>query len=124
MTVFLLPLQLCILFLFKDGYDRTNPTHHKLMCSVLMTACDLCFNTKSWEISKKVSNLLYLEFFTQGDLEKALGVTPIEMMDKDKAFVPAQQVGFLSGIAGPVYKLVDQFLYSVLLLLGNVKYTS
>lgn len=55
-----------------------------------------------------MSNLLYLEFFTQGDLEKALGVTPIEMMDKDKAFVPAQQVGFLSGIAGPVYKLVDQ----------------
>ena len=28
-----------------------------------------------------VSDLIYSEFFSQGDLEKALGVTPIEMMD-------------------------------------------
>ena len=69
-----------------------------------MTACDLCFNTKSWAVSKEVSDLLYKEFFTQGDLEKALGVVPIEMMDKERAFIPAQQAGFLGGIAGPVYK--------------------
>ena len=87
-----------------DGYDRSNSTHHQLLCSVLMTACDLCFNTKSWEVSEELSSLLYREFFTQGDLEKALGETPLEMMDKDKAYIPAQQVGFLNGIAGPVYE--------------------
>ncbi len=88
----------------SDGYDRSNSTHHQLLCSVLMTACDLCFNTKSWEVSEELSSLLYREFFTQGDLEKALGETPLEMMDKDKAYIPAQQVGFLNGIAGPVYE--------------------
>lgn len=36
--------------------------------------------------------------------EKELGVTPIEMMDREKAFLPEQQVGFLDGIAGPAYK--------------------
>ena len=51
-----------------------------------------------------VSDLIYAEFFSQGDLEKALGVTPIEMMDRDRAFIPEQQVSFLDGIAGPVYK--------------------
>ncbi len=91
---------------FTDGYDRSNSTHHKLLCSILMTSCDLCFNTKSWEVSEELSSLLYREFFTQGDLEKALGETPLEMMDKDKAYIPAQQVGFLNGIAGPVYQWV------------------
>ncbi|XP_064404655.1 cGMP-dependent 3',5'-cyclic phosphodiesterase-like isoform X2 [Halichondria panicea] len=94
----------------KDGYDRSNSTHHQLLCSVLMTACDLCFNTKSWEVSEELSSLLYREFFTQGDLEKALGETPLEMMDKDKAYIPAQQVGFLNGIAGPVYEVLSQLL--------------
>ena len=53
-----------------------------------------------------VSDLIYSEFFSQGDLEKALGVTPSEMMDRDRAFVPEQQVSFLDHIAGPVYKYV------------------
>lgn len=86
------------------GYDPSNFQHHKLLCSLLMTCCDLNSSCKSWETSKSISDLLYTEFFTQGDLEKALGVTPIEMMDRDKAFIPEQQVEFLDGIVGPVYK--------------------
>ena len=38
--------------------------------------------------------------------ERALGVTPIEMMDREKAFIPELQLGFLDGIAGPIYKQV------------------
>ena len=38
--------------------------------------------------------------------EKALGVTPSEMMDRDRAFIPEQQLQFLDNIAGPVYQLV------------------
>ena len=53
-----------------------------------------------------VSELIYSEFFSQGDLEKALGVTPSEMMDRDKAFIPEQQLSFIDNIAGPVYKYV------------------
>ena len=33
-------------------------------------------------------------------------MTPVPMMDRDKAFVPKQQIGFLSNIALPVYKYV------------------
>lgn len=72
-----------------------------------MTACDLSFNTKSFDVSKKVTETLYEEFFTQGDLEKALGETPVEMMDKENAYIPAQQVDFLGGIAGPCYEWVQ-----------------
>lgn len=92
-------------FIFcTGGYDASNETHHKLMTSLLMTSCDLCSMCKSWDMAKMVADLIYSEFFSQGDLEKALGVTPSEMMDRDRAFIPEQQLSFIDNIAGPVYK--------------------
>lgn len=74
------------------------------MCSLLMTASDLSSTSKEWEWSQRISDLIYSEFFSQGDLEKALGHTPSEMMDRNKAFVPEQQLGFMNGIVGPAYE--------------------
>ena len=50
--------------------------------------------------------LIYQEFFSQGDLEKALGESPLEMMDRERACVPDLQISFLDNIAMPVYRLV------------------
>ena len=36
--------------------------------------------------------------------EKAIGGTPCEMMDRNRAFIPAQQIGFMDSIAAPVFK--------------------
>ena len=60
--------------------------------------------SKEWAWSQQIADLIYEEFFTQGDLEKALGHTPSEMMDRNKAYVPEQQLGFINGIAGPAYE--------------------
>ena len=86
------------------GYQPADEKHHKLMCSLIMTSCDLCSGCKEWTWAKQIANLIYTEFFRQGDLEKALGHTPNEMMDRDKAFIPEQQLGFLDGISGPAYR--------------------
>jgi cGMP-dependent 3',5'-cyclic phosphodiesterase len=48
--------------------------------------------------------LIYEEFFTQGDLEKAMGNRPIEMMDRDKACIPTLQLQFLDDIVMPAYE--------------------
>lgn len=48
--------------------------------------------------------LIYQEFFSQGDLEKALGKNPLEMMDRERACVPELQISFLDNIAYPVYR--------------------
>ena len=50
--------------------------------------------------------LIYREFFSQGDLEKALGQKPSEMMDRERARIPDLQIGFLDHIALPVYRSV------------------
>eukprot|EP00795_Rhopilema_esculentum_P000239 gene239-9879_t len=75
-----------------------------------MTSCDLSDQTKPWEGAYKVSDLLYAEFFNQGDMEKSLGYTPKEMMDREKASIPKLQVEFGSKVALPVYRLLSTIL--------------
>nr|XP_053651320.1 cGMP-dependent 3',5'-cyclic phosphodiesterase-like [Cherax quadricarinatus] len=90
----------------ENGYDPNDQRHHELLICLLMTAADLSDQTKDWQSSKHVAELIYKEFFTQGDLEKAMGNMPLEMMDREKAFIPELQLQFLDDVAIPVYEIV------------------
>ncbi|XP_068122668.1 cGMP-dependent 3',5'-cyclic phosphodiesterase isoform X1 [Hyperolius riggenbachi] len=90
----------------KDGYDPKNMHHHNLLLCLLMTACDLSDQTKGWKTTRKIAELIYKEFFSQGDLEKAMGNRPVEMMDREKAYIPELQISFMEHIAMPIYKLL------------------
>ncbi|XP_076069074.1 cGMP-dependent 3',5'-cyclic phosphodiesterase-like [Oratosquilla oratoria] len=90
----------------RRGYNSSSARDHFLLTCLLMTAADLSDQTKDWVSSKRVAELIYKEFFTQGDLEKAMGNMPIEMMDREKAFIPELQLGFVDNIALPVYEIL------------------
>lgn len=52
--------------------------HRELLRGMLMTVCDLAAITKPWEVEKRVAELVTLEFFEQGDIERQeLKITPI-----------------------------------------------
>ncbi|XP_042313440.1 cGMP-dependent 3',5'-cyclic phosphodiesterase isoform X2 [Sceloporus undulatus] len=100
--------------IFKDlqkmaevGYDPKNKQHHSLLLCLLMTSCDLSDQTKGWKTTRKIAELIYKEFFSQGDLEKAMGNRPMEMMDREKAYIPELQISFMEHIAMPIYKLLQ-----------------
>uniref|UniRef100_A0A8C3LQB1 Phosphodiesterase n=1 Tax=Chrysolophus pictus TaxID=9089 RepID=A0A8C3LQB1_CHRPC len=100
--------------IFKDlqkmaevGYDPKNKQHHSLLLCLLMTSCDLSDQTKGWKTTRKIAELIYKEFFSQGDLEKAMGNRPLEMMDREKAYIPELQISFMEHIAMPIYKLLQ-----------------
>uniref|UniRef100_A0A8D0KVV2 Phosphodiesterase n=1 Tax=Strix occidentalis caurina TaxID=311401 RepID=A0A8D0KVV2_STROC len=97
--------------IFKDlqkmaevGYDAKNKQHRSLLLCLLMTSCDLSDQTKGWKTTRKIAELIYKEFFSQGDLEKAMGNRPLEMMDREKAYIPELQISFMEHIAMPIYK--------------------
>ncbi|XP_069496347.1 cGMP-dependent 3',5'-cyclic phosphodiesterase isoform X1 [Ambystoma mexicanum] len=101
--------------IFKDlqkmanvGYDPKNKNHHSLLLCLLMTSCDLSDQTKGWKTTRKIAELIYKEFFSQGDLEKAMGNRPSEMMDREKAYIPELQISFMEHIAMPIYKLLQE----------------
>ncbi|XP_014671701.1 PREDICTED: cGMP-dependent 3',5'-cyclic phosphodiesterase-like [Priapulus caudatus] len=87
-----------------EGYRGSSDKHHNLLVCLLMTACDLSDQTKSWTSTKKIAEQIYHEFFSQGDLEKAMGNKPVDMMDREKAFIPELQINFLEHIALPCYR--------------------
>jgi len=39
--------------------------------------------------------------------EKAMGNRPMEMMDREKAYIPELQISFMEHIAMPIYKLLQ-----------------
>ena len=97
-----------------EGVSPDNPTHHYLTSCMIMTASDLSDQTKDWVNAKKIAELVYNEFFTQGDLEKAMGNKPVESMDREKAFIPSLQIQFLDFIVIPVYRLeVDLLILDI-----------
>uniref|UniRef100_A0A4W5P0G0 Phosphodiesterase n=1 Tax=Hucho hucho TaxID=62062 RepID=A0A4W5P0G0_9TELE len=80
------------------GYNTKDPQHHNLLLCLIMTSCDLSDQTKDWKTTWKIAGLIYKEFFSQGDLEKAMGNRPSEMMDREKAYIPELQTSFMEHI--------------------------
>uniref|UniRef100_A0A5S6Q3D5 Phosphodiesterase n=1 Tax=Trichuris muris TaxID=70415 RepID=A0A5S6Q3D5_TRIMR len=92
----------------KSGFQKDNERHVFLLHSALMTACDLADQVKPWTKSKMAAAQVYKEFFSQGDLEKAMGNRPVEAMDRDKANIMNLQLDFLDTIALPLFKILYQ----------------
>ncbi|KAK9309930.1 hypothetical protein QLX08_000567 [Tetragonisca angustula] len=89
--------------MIRGKFDKTDSEHKRLFIHMLMTCCDLSDQTKQWKVSKKTAEEIYDEFFSQGDLEKSMGSSPIEMMDRERASIPDLQVQFITDIVLPLF---------------------
>lgn len=89
-----------------SGFIRSNKRHQYLLRSLLITCSDLSDQAKCFSNSKTVANLIYNEFFSQGDMEKAQGITPSVQMDRKRANISEDQVNFLDRIALPVFRIL------------------
>ena len=45
----------CTNIVFLDGYDQSSAHHHDLMCSLMMTCCDISDTCKEWEMAKSIA---------------------------------------------------------------------
>eukprot|EP00937_MAST-01D_sp_MAST-1D-sp2_P002295 g2295.t1 len=62
------------------------------------------------QVIEKWTPLVMQEFFEQGDREKAFGLTPLEMNDRDRAEPSKCQIGFIEFVVGPLFfKLIKVF---------------
>nr|CAD7461432.1 unnamed protein product [Timema tahoe] len=54
------------------------------MKNIMMTTSDLSGQAKSFFVAKKISDGVYKEYYQQGDVEKEMGLCPLDMLDRDK----------------------------------------
>ena len=83
----------------ENTFDLGKIEIKKKATALMMTAADLCAITKPWHTQENTVDLLYEEFYEQGDLEKSEGHDPIPMMDRSKVEErPIQQVNKLPAL--------------------------
>ncbi|KAI8911141.1 hypothetical protein EDD86DRAFT_204492 [Gorgonomyces haynaldii] len=90
----------------KAFEPKTNLEHKELLRGLIMTCADLGAMYKPWDSSRKTADLVYEEFFVQGDQEKALGVPySSELTDRSKLpEIPRMQLGFYSFVVLPAFE--------------------
>uniref|UniRef100_A0A1Q3FNA8 Phosphodiesterase n=1 Tax=Culex tarsalis TaxID=7177 RepID=A0A1Q3FNA8_CULTA len=95
----------------EEKFSWTISEHRMLIQAIAMTGADLSASAKPWEVQTETVKVIFAEFYDQGDEEKKAGRNPIPMMDRDQPDQQAaSQLGFLTGICIPCYKLLHRLI--------------
>ena len=96
--------------LASEDTDFTNEEDKKFICEQFFHLCDISNATKSFDLCEKWTNLLFEEFYHQGDQEKVMGVTVSQFMDRCTTNIAKSQIGFISFIIKPSFEIMSTFL--------------
>lgn len=95
----------------EEKFSWSVLEHRMLIQAIAMTASDLSASAKPWDVQKKTVEVIFEEFYQQGDAERQAGRMPISMMDRNQPDQQAgSQVGFLTGICIPCYTLLHRLI--------------
>ena len=70
----------------------------------LFHLADISNSTKPWNVCLKWTELLFIEFFHQGDLERERNIPISYLMDRCIVNIAKSQIGFLDVIVGPGFQ--------------------
>ena len=83
----------------------------KLLCmGIGMHLSDISNPTKHWDLTLRWTELLFEEFFKQGDKERELGLKITDLMDRATTNIAKAQLGFIDVIVMPSYEAFSKFI--------------
>eukprot|EP00344_Euplotes_crassus_P009346 CAMPEP_0197017378 /NCGR_PEP_ID=MMETSP1380-20130617/79509_1 /TAXON_ID=5936 /ORGANISM="Euplotes crassus, Strain CT5" /LENGTH=608 /DNA_ID=CAMNT_0042444471 /DNA_START=190 /DNA_END=2016 /DNA_ORIENTATION=- len=66
--------------------------------------------SKPWPVCKKWVDMLFIEFFNQGDREKEIGLEVSYLMDRETINVAESQDMFINNMIKPAFVILEQFI--------------
>ncbi len=84
--------------------QKTETRHRSILSATIVHAADIGSVIKEWDVYRKWIDMLFIEFYQQGDVEKSLGLEVASFMDRDVSSPPQAQKGFINYIVQPLYK--------------------
>lgn len=91
----------------QGTFNWALPAHRVLLRSMLMTAGDLSAIIKPFQQQRRTAEIVYAEFFEQGDAERRLGHNPSSVFNRSKVqALPKMQLGFIDFVCLPVYDML------------------
>jgi len=93
-------------------FDPSNFEHCLLLLQIVIKCADISNPTKEFELASKCSSMIREEFFLQGDLEKALGLSVSKFMDRHSTLDNdgTWQESFFKEFVMPLFTTMCNFL--------------
>ena len=104
-----------------DLESKTLFDDQQEMLNLLIHLGDISHNTKTFEISKTWTDLLYEEFYQQGDTERNLGISISMFCDRNNSNIPMSQIGFIKGIVIPSFDVLINIYPNLSYILKNLE---
>lgn len=89
--------------LIDTSSPETVETSKQLVSSVTLHACDISTSLRPYEVSAQWADLLFDEFFNQGDMEKAQQLDISMMCDRTTTNIAGGQAGFIQFVVMPIF---------------------
>jgi len=93
----------------SDNFDPSDDDKVECM-NMCIHMADISNPGKSWSVSLNWVELLFEEFFAQGDDERKKGTPISDLMDRTQINIAKAQVGFISIITVPAFETFVKFL--------------
>ena len=81
---------------------------------------DISNSSKPWNMSYKWTDLLYQEFYKQGDKERERNMSISNFMDRYTTNISTSQIGFINNLVKPAFEILhkvnplfDQILHNL-----------
>jgi len=87
----------------QRGLDISNADDRRLILQTIVHSADLSNPCKTWKIHIQWTHAILAEFFSQGDLERHLGVEVTPMLDRSISCGRTSQKNFFAGFVRPLY---------------------
>merc|ERR1712178_208561 len=103
-----------------------NPMDEKDRESVMVMAIkasDVASQGKVWRLARKWATMVQEEFYSQGDREKELGLSPSPLCDRDAVDILKSQIGFIDAVLFPLYQPLSKVLPDVTSVLTQMEHS-
>ena len=105
--------------LITDNVAKNNEAQQMVLSLVVHTA-DLSNPAKMGSIFIKWTEIVYTEFFNQGDKEKELGYNISMLCDRTTTNINKSQIGFIKFVVKPQFDLLMNIIPDIKTYLDNI----
>ena len=101
--------------------EELNNEEQAILAELIMHTCDILNPARPWEICLKWANLIFEEYFAQGDLERSLGLPISPLCDRLTVVIPSSQIYFINNFVCPSVLVLEQFSPDLQILIKTLQ---
>lgn len=98
---------------FRTDDVNKKYENQQAILNLCIHAADVSNPAKPFVVYKKWVDLVFQEFFTQGDTEKKSGLQVTLLCDRETTSISKSQVGFINFVVKPTFDLLAKFIPEV-----------